>query len=102
MISRWFGPEDERPDCIVVDGVEYVRDGARMAGRGEGLQVVPDSRPMVSHSSPRWHGKNEGRGFYDSYTSDGKPIISSRAALREAQSRAAWHGETINRVRDLE
>lgn len=100
---RWYSEDDEVPDRIEVDGVVYSRETPG-AGRGEGLQIIPDEKPMVSNSSPRWHGVavGNGKGFYDSYTPDGKPIIGGRAARREANARASWYGESINRVRDLE
>jgi hypothetical protein len=94
----------ESQALVEIDGEPCVRIDARspFAGRGQGLQVVPDAKAIVSHCSPRWHGKKHGGGgFYENYTKDGKPIIGSRASLREAQRRAAWAGEKIERMRDL-
>jgi hypothetical protein len=102
--GRWYPVTVNSQDVVEIEGERCVRIDAvpPAAGRGKGLQVIPDARPIVSHSSPRWHGrKHGGGGFYENYTKDGKPVIASRASLREAQRRAAWVGEKIERMRDL-
>ncbi len=103
--GRWYPDTVRSQDSIEVAGAVCARIDARnpLAGRGHGLQVIQDEKPRVSSSSPRWHGAKHGKGgFYANYTTDGKPILASRAAVREAQVRAAWHGEKIERMRDLQ
>jgi hypothetical protein len=98
----WFRVDEPVPERHMIAGSEWTRVVEKRNGRARGLQIILDDKPVVSSASPRWHGVKSGRGFYDTYTKDGKPVITSRAALREANARAAWHGERIERVRDLE
>ena len=92
-----YYPMSEAPkigDEVVVEGVAYRRVPSMP-------NVRPDEKPVISHSSPRWHGMKEKKGgFYKHYTSDGRPIIDSRAAREAARRDAAVVGETITNARD--
>lgn len=93
-----YYPMSEAPpigSVIDVEGVEYTRIPSLP-------NVRPDEKPIISHSSPRWHGMKEKKGgFYRHYTKDGKPIIDSRAARDAAQRDAAVVGETISNAREI-
>ena len=81
---------------VDVEGVPYRRIPSMPA-------VQQDDKPVISNTSPRWHGMKEKKGgFYRHYTKDGKPIIDSRAARREAQSSGALHGEIIQNAREVD
>lgn len=90
--------EDAPPigSIVLVEGEEFVRVPSMP-------NVRQDEKPVISHSSPRWHGMKEQKGgFYKHYTKDGKPVIDSRAARQSAQRDAAVAGEVITNVRDTD
>lgn len=102
IISRWYPLDVQAPD--VVDGaVQCGWPPIKRPKPRRHFNVIQDERPVVSNSSPRWHGMKagKGKGFYDTYTKDGKPVITSRAALREAQVRASYQGEQMARCREV-
>lgn len=81
---------------VLVKGEEFVRVPSMPS-------VQQDEKPVISHSSPRWHGmKEKNGGFYKHYTKDGKPVIDGRAARKAAQRDAAIAGEVITNVRDTD
>ncbi len=81
---------------VNVEGVEYRRIPSLLA-------VRPDDKPVISNSSPRWHGmKVKKGGFYRNYTPDGKPVIDGRAARKQAKLDGAAAGEIIRDAREMD
>ena len=102
IVGRWYKDDVQAPD--VVDGaVQCGWPPIKRPKPKRSFNVIQDDKPVISNSSPRWHGvkAGKGRGFYDNYTKDGKPVIASRAAYRDAQARAADHGEAMARCREV-
>ncbi len=106
-LGRWFPVDEPNPDHFEVDGEKYsIRedDLSRRVSSRRNTGIIMDEAPHISHSAPRWHGvkAGRGRGFWEQYDKDGRPVITSRRAYNEAGRRGADVGENIGRARDMD